>query len=185
MKDAKLDSVASAVIAILAQCLIAAAIFIGLGFTETALITRALTALTPFLTFPIAFLVRSILEPRRIDSALRDEINLLRSPPHPSRFDDGLYQHGALVGIVTNPREITNDQIEFDAIEESDTLKRREAFFFRDKLLFLNVVVGYAGTQISTTITAEGPRSITRRAVMTGVRCHIIGTASTVARPHD
>jgi hypothetical protein len=183
LKDAKLDSVVSAVIAILAQCLIASAIFVGLGFTEAALATRVLTALTPFLTFPIAFLIRAALVPHVADAALREELDLLRNPPSPERFEDGLYQHGALVGIVTNPKEIGDDQMEFDAVENSNDLRRREAFFYRDKLLFLNAVVRYIGTQSITTMTADGPKSVTRHAVMTGVRCHVIGSTNTVARP--
>lgn len=182
IKDAKLDSVVTAVIALLAQGLIAICIFIGLGqITNATAVTRVLTALTPFLTFPVAFIIRAALAPPVIDQALRAELDQLRNPPPPERFDDGIYQYGTLVGIVSDAQEI-GDQMEFAAIEDSDRLNRREAFVYRDMLLFLNASTGYIGTQTITTVSADGPKSLTRRAVMTGVRCHVIGSTRTVAR---
>jgi membrane protein implicated in regulation of membrane protease activity len=180
LKDAKLDSVASAVIILLAQALVAVGFFVVVGqFTQANAITRALTALTPFLTFPVAFVIRAILLPAVLDQELRATIESLKNPPPPERYDDGIYQHGTLVGIVSDPRE-AGHQIEFGAVENSDGLRRQEAFFYRDRLLLLDTVSQYAASQTSLTITAEGPISQTRKAVMTGVRCRIIGSVGTV-----
>ena len=64
-KDAKIDTWANAVIAVLAQTLISAAIWIALGraMPDVTLLTRFFATAAPFLIFPVAFFVRLIVVP--------------------------------------------------------------------------------------------------------------------------
>jgi hypothetical protein len=64
-KDVRIDTWANAVIAVLAQALISAAIWFALGaaMPNGTLLTRVFVTAAPFITFPVAFFVRLITVP--------------------------------------------------------------------------------------------------------------------------
>ena len=76
LQDAKLTT-ASVVTGFIVQAMVALILFVALGFTDATLWARALTALTPFLTFPIAFGVRFLTEPANIYAEDRAKIEAL------------------------------------------------------------------------------------------------------------
>lgn len=181
-KDAKLDSVVSAVIALIAQGFIAFGIYVALGeFTNATAATRILTAATPFLTFPVAFLIRAAILPKTLDNELRAEIALLKNPPRPDGYDDGIFQHGRLVGVVSGV-SFGSGILTFTSIENSDGLNLSEVFFYQETLLFARSVGEYRGARNVTVVDSSGSKSFEQKAVRTNVSCAVIGSASTVAR---
>lgn len=68
---------------LLVQGAIAGTIFVASGFTEASAVTRALTAATPFLTWPAAFLVRFVAVPPKLAAEAASEIKRLQPPTGP------------------------------------------------------------------------------------------------------
>ncbi len=186
LKDAKLDSAVSAVIALLAQALIAFGIFIGLGqFTEATAVTRALTALTPFLTFPVAFVIRFAFAPALHFQALQAEteenagrlqarINHLENPPPPDGKNETIYQDGNAVGNVVGAITRKGPLLIFDEIENC-TADLGRAFVFMDEILY------FQRERNSAQMIMGGP--IPRINVRTGVEAFALGTLSSVRIP--
>lgn len=101
LEDAKWTT-PNVVTGLLVQGVSAAAIFFLLGFTEANLIGRGIAAATPFLTVPMAFLVRLVLTPPAMAREAECEIAALRPKPGPglrggftlvpdTRLDEALY----------------------------------------------------------------------------------------------
>jgi hypothetical protein len=174
LKDSKLDSEVDAMIALLAQAVISLILWFALGaYTDATLATRALAAATPFLTFPVAFVIRAVLAPKATDQQLRTEqateletqkerqtaltgeIERLKNVPMPAHFEDGLYQEGKLVGIVFGA-SVDGELAQFSEVHNG-LFDQSKPFLFRDFVLRMKSYRNYIACSTSVTVTDKGP----------------------------
>lgn len=202
MKDAKLDNLTSVVISLGAQAAASATLWWALGeFTSATGWGRAITAATPFLTFPIAFLVRALLAPAAMDHDLRtqhgtevhnltkenvslsDAIEVLKNPGEPLGFDDHLFQYGKAVAMVHGSPQQVKDGICFPMLSDTEQLNVRQAFFYRGDLFVVSAISSSMGSYASSVIGPDGPKHVNLKAVLQSVVCYPLGTYETVKRP--
>jgi hypothetical protein len=191
LKDAKLDNATAAIVSLGAQAAASFVLYISLGgFTEATGITRLLTALTPFLAFPVALLWNIIRSPAILAAEqdgmitrLIDTVSKLEHPPKPNRYDDGIYQGGKLVGIAAGFKYVAKGQVSFASIEESSDLNTEQACYYQEMLILITSVGRYIGTKSVMEVHAKGATSRVSHGVKEGVSAVIIGDRNTARIP--
>ena len=191
LKDAKLDNATASIVSLAAQAGASLLLYISLGgFTEATGITRLLTALTPFLAFPVALLWNMIRSPATLAAEQQETItslikavNELEHPPRPNRYEDGIYQGGKLVGIAYGMRYVAKGQMTFDAVEESSGLNTGQACYYQDMLLLITSVGRYIGTKSVMEVHDNGASSRVAHGVKEGVSAILIGDRTTARLP--
>lgn len=117
-KDLKLDTWAAAVIALIAQGIVSAGIWIALGHTMPAgtLWTRILTAAAPFLTFPIAFLIRfSTVPPKMAQESEKELARFAEKEAGNLHQLQEFYREGSVLALSPVATEADLEKLQNDA----------------------------------------------------------------------
>lgn len=202
LKDAKLDSGVLVVISLGAQALAASGLWWLLGeFTNSTGWGRAITAATPFLTFPVALVVRSVLAPAALAANAQEAhttevedlqerlgritaaLEALNNPADPPGYADHVYQYGKPVGAVHGDIQDVQNGICIPMLADTDDMKLGEAIFFRGKIYAVGPVGGSIANFSSTTLGPDGPKHVRLTSVLKNVMCYPLGTYATVKRP--
>lgn len=202
LKDAKLDSGVLLIISLSAQALAAGALWWLLGeFTNSTGWGRAITAATPFLTFPIALFVRSVLAPAALAAEVQEAhtteiedlqrrlkcitaaLGALNDPANPPGYADHIYQYGKPVGVVHGDIQDVPNGICIPMLANTDDMKLGEAIFFQGKVYAVGPIGGSIANFSSTTVGPDGPKHVRLKSVLKNVMCYPLGTYATVKRP--
>ena len=175
LKDAKLDSAVSAVISLLVQAATAVLIYALAGFTPASEMTRVIVAITPFLTYPLAFGVHFALEPKAHFEATCRELELIRNPKRPPDYETSVFQNGVAVGRVVGKVEDRGNKVRlyFDEIEDF-VWDPFSAFVYKDDIVF------FLRAESQTVLLVS--QGYTRHNVWRKVETLRVGNLGTVAR---